>query len=310
MNIVYSSDENYAQHMCVSMVSVMENAPNEEIAFYIFDNGIKSETKDILKEICETYGQTVCFIDFGEMAEHLVQQIDCPISISTYARLFVPEMLPGTCKRVIYLDCDTVVCKNIRSLWEVDLEKCYVGGVLDTLATANKTKIGLSSEDDYINAGVLLIDVEQLRLNNIQQCFTDYIREKNGKVFYQDQGVINTVLNKMKKVIAPRFNTMTPMLTSSYQRFIAQSGLESYYSEEEINDAVNNTVILHFTPEYVGRVWEKKCLHPRKQEYYRYLDLTPWKGKLLPTKKEPIKIRVLYWMERNLPLPVLKFIGL
>lgn len=309
MNIIYSSDENYARHMCVSMLSVIcNNTDKEPINFYIFDNGIKDSTKSIIEEKCTKC--SIQYIDFSIYAQRLEQEIDCPISISTYARLFIPELLPDSCARAIYLDCDTVVCGSLKDLWYLDLEDNYVGGVLDTLSPSNKMKIGLSEKDIYINAGVLLIDVDLWRKNNIQKEFTCFINCHGGNVFYQDQGVINAVLNNKKKVIHPRYNTMTPILTCNYDRFVGLYRFPEYYSRKVFNEAQKLPVILHFTPEYVGRVWEKGCIHPMKNKYIYYLNMTPWKGIFQEPRKESAKIKLLYWMMRTLPVRVLRLWGL
>ena len=309
MNIVYSSDENYAQHMCVSMLSVVyNNTDAETIDFYVFDNGISENSKQIITDQCQK--RKVHFIDFSKFARTLEQKIDCPISISTYARLFIPQLLPDSCKRAIYLDCDTVVCSSLDDLWKMDLHGNFVGGVLDTLSPDNKEKIGLSRSDSYINAGVLLIDIEAWRNNNVQSKFIQFIKDHDGKVFYQDQGVVNAVLNQKKRVVPPKYNTMTPILTCSYDRFVSLYNFSDYYSREEVNEAKKQPVILHFTPEYVGRVWEKGCIHPMKEQYMFYLNMTPWVGKLKEPRKETLKIQLLYWMMRNLPVRVLRLLGL
>lgn len=311
MNFVYSSDENYAQHMGVSMLSLMDtNQDVDEINFYIFDNGITDGTKEKLIGICDQYKRNIAFIDFGKKAEELTEKITCPISISTYARLFIPEMLPETCHKAIYLDCDTVVCDSLMPMWNLNLCGCSVGGVKDTLSNHAKLNIELQQDSVYVNAGVLIIDIDSWRRNNRQQQFLDFINENNGKVFYQDQGVVNAVLSGDIMVIPPKFNAMTPLLTSNYKRFTTLYHLEDYYKESEVLEANEHPSILHFTPEYVGRVWETGCKHPQKEWYIKYLDVSPWKGNIKKKTQPIIKLRLLYWMERNLPIWSLKLLKL
>lgn len=309
MDIVYSSNDNYVQHMAVSMVSLMENNLNLEIVFYIFDDQISKENKGTLWALCNRYGARLTFIDFQKIARSLERHISCPISISTYARLFIPEFLPANCDRVLYLDCDTVINSDISELVSLDMARASVAGVLDTLPSAAKKNIGLHENAPYINGGVLLIDLKKWRNENRQHDFLKFLEARNWNVFFQDQGVVNAVLKNELMVLAPKYNAMTPVFTTQYSRLISLYDLKGYYSEIEVLEAKTHPAILHFTTEYVGRVWEKGCLHPRQDLYLKYLSLTPWRGLIRPKSYLPVKLRLLYWMERKLPVWILRLIG-
>ena len=60
MNIVYSSDDNYAQHTGVSIISLLENNKHfNEINIYIVDNDIKNENKIKLNNIANRYKRKI-----------------------------------------------------------------------------------------------------------------------------------------------------------------------------------------------------------------------------------------------------------
>ena len=310
MDVVYSSDENYAQHLAVSIVSLLENNKQEEsITFYIFDNNITEASKTKIRELCTQYKREVHYIEFRDYALNLKSKINCPISISTYARLFIAELLPASCKRVIYLDCDTVVNGSIGSLLSMKMNNASVAGVLDTLPSYSKKNLGLRESDCYINAGVLLIDVEKWRNYDATDKFLRYLKDNDYKVFYQDQGVINAVLNSEMIILPPGYNVLTPFLTTKYKRLVKMYRLNNFYDEDEMAKAKAIPLIIHYTPEYVGRVWEKKCIHPRRELYIKYLSMTPWKGNIGEPTRITTKLRLIYWMERNLPVWLLRTLG-
>lgn len=309
MNIVYSSDENYAQHLCVSLVSLLENNKEDlSMNLFIISNKISDASKDKISDVAKRYGKKIEWIDFLPFQSELNLDMEWPISISSYARLFIAEMLPAWCKKVIYLDCDTVVCSSLSGMWAVEMKNCSVAGVEDLIQNEFKEKIGMNLADHYINAGILLIDLQKWREKNQGKLFLDFINDYKGRVTHHDQGVINGTLHQECLILPPQYNVMTPFFTKKYNDIRSFYQLSQYYSEEEIQRATTKPVIIHYTPECVGRVWEYDCKHPKVDLYRKYLDLTPWKGNLMHAKKIPLKLHFLYWMQKNLPITVISFL--
>ena len=51
MNVAFSSDNNYAPYLAVSILSVLKNNSESEICFYILDFGIDNNNKEIIANI-------------------------------------------------------------------------------------------------------------------------------------------------------------------------------------------------------------------------------------------------------------------
>ena len=79
------------------------------------------------------------------------------ITTSACYRLFLPDILPY--KKVIYLDCDLIVLDDIKKLWNYDVD--LIAGVQDHLFIHHAKKNNL--KHCYINSGVLLINLENMR---------------------------------------------------------------------------------------------------------------------------------------------------
>lgn len=309
MNIVYSSDNNYAQHLCVSMVSLFENNTDiDDINVFIISNDIPDESKVKLNNTAEEYNKKLTWIDFAPYREKLTLDLEWNISISSYARLFLAEMLPEWCHRVIYIDCDTVVCGSLKDLVNMNMQGASVAGVNDLVLDTFKEKVGLKPTQQYINAGILLIDLEKWRKDNITSVFVNFINERHGRVTHHDQGTINATLFDSCLLLDPKYNVLTPYYTQKYNRMLRFYHIDNYYCEEKLKSACENPVIIHFTPEYVGRVWENKCSHPKKDIYNYYLEMTPWKGQIYKSEKLTVKQKVLYWVESKMPVVIIDFI--
>lgn len=165
MNVLYSSDDNYAQHMGVSIYSLLRhNAEFENIRLYVIDNDISPENRDKLREMVSRFSNAeIMFLPFLEWKEKLRLNMSWDISISSYARLFVGEMLPETVDRVLYADCDMIVCEPLRELWNTPLGGKVLAAVQDSISADTKAAVGLQAGMRYFNAGLLLIDLAEWR---------------------------------------------------------------------------------------------------------------------------------------------------
>lgn len=298
MNIVYSCDDNYAQHTGVSIISLLENNKHfDEINIYIVDNDIKNENKIKLNDIANRYKRKISYIDFKKYKEKLKLNMEWDISISSYARLFLTSMLPKSIERVLYFDCDSVIIKSLDELWNENIDNYYIAAVEDTVSNSIKKSVGIDKTERYINAGMLLMNLKKMRENNIEKKFLEFIDKYNGNVIHHDQGVINGVLYKNIKIISPKFNLMTIYYTMSRDEIIEYYGISGeFYSQNEIDEAINNVVYIHYTPGFTTRPWVKGCKHPKKYIYLKYLYKTPWSGIKLEKDKSKIKVKVINWI--------------
>ena len=99
------------------------------------------------------------------------------------SRLFIGTLLPKTVKRVLYLDCDTVVVQSIGNLWNLDLKGHVAGAVMEpTIYQVVKQEIGLKEQDPYFNSGVLLIDLERWRADGVEKRLLDFYGSKDGSL--------------------------------------------------------------------------------------------------------------------------------
>jgi lipopolysaccharide biosynthesis glycosyltransferase len=279
LNVVYASDNRYAQHVGVSMTSLFENNLDfKNINIYLIDNNISSENKNKLTWICKKYKRTIEFINFDYIGKKLKLNINNSISISSYSRLFLSTVLDESIEKVIYLDCDSIINGSLIELWKKDLSNYYVAGVCDSVSEDTKIKVNMDKDAPYINAGMLLINLKKWREHNIEEKFLEFIDSYKGQVFHHDQGTINGVLNEKIFILHPKYNAMTPFFTMKRREIVEYYGLTEFYSENELTEAIRNPIFVHFTPAFVNRPWIKGCKHPLSSLYKKYLDLTPWEG--------------------------------
>jgi lipopolysaccharide biosynthesis glycosyltransferase len=277
MNVVYASNDGYARHLGVSLYSLLEhNKEADKIHIYILSMGLSEEIKNRLLGIGAQFERQVTVLELGDLKERFSYEVDTGgFDLSIMARLFVGEVLPLTEDRVLYLDCDTAVCSSLKRLWEMDLDSCMVGAVMEpTIYPAVKKTIGLLPEDPYFNSGVLLIDLNRWRKENAQKLLLDFYSSRGGKLFAGDQDTINGALKGRIKPLPPRYNFFTNYRYFRYSHLTKLSSVYQTITKKSFQEAKKHPVILH----YMGdeRPWKKGNLNHYRKVYDHYLSLTPW----------------------------------
>lgn len=133
INICLACDDNYSQYAGVLIASILTNAQeDDDLAIYILDDGISETHKNeilSLKSIKDCEINFIC-VNKDMFSEYKDVGTIGYISFATFYRLKLPSMLPNI-KRIIYLDCDMVVCSSLKELYNSDIKDCCIGGCLD-----------------------------------------------------------------------------------------------------------------------------------------------------------------------------------
>ena len=129
------------------------------------------------------------------------------ISPSAMMKFIIPNALPNL-DRVIYMDSDTLVTKDLQQLFSTDLESNIAGAVADLGLMAQGPYLAALGykENVYYNSGVLLLDLKKMREKDIPQKLNDYA--KNSRLIFIDQDAYNIVLRKHIKTLPYIYNCM------------------------------------------------------------------------------------------------------
>ena len=280
-HVVYASDDAFAWILGVSLVSLYENSRDmKEINVYILDGGIKEENRKKLEKISHNYSRSLpIWIESKDISRELSMKVTMDRgSMSQYARLFLSDSLPSDLSRVLYLDCDTIFLQSVRELWNLDLHGKTIGALMDAFSKYYRANIDLGPEDIMFNSGVMLVDLKKWKEKNVEERLMKFIRMKKGKIQQGDQGALNAILSHDTYCFEPRFNSVTIFYDFSYKEMLIYRKPPVFYSEQQVKEAVENPVIVHFTTSFLSRrPWVKGCAHRYVGEWMRYKELGPWK---------------------------------
>ncbi len=307
MNIVYSSSDSYAEIAGISIVSLLKNNQSmEEIKIFVIDNDISAANRARLDSIAHNFGREILYISKPDVRKMAGTQINVGRwNISTFYRLFLPSILPGEVDRVLFIDCDTLVLQDLTPLWEMDMADKWLYGVDDCRGAAYRTNLGLKPENNYINNGVMLIDLKAWRKNNVETMFLEFIQAHHGDITFVDQGVQNGVLSMINRsgLLHPRYNCLTIFFAFSYQNLIKLRRPPVPLDEHEYRQAVGSPAIVHFQSCFrLGlRPWTKGCKHPYTDVYLHYKRRTPWRDEPLRPDDRTIPQKALNLLAAPMP---------
>lgn len=279
MNVVYAADEKFAEILAVSLESLYDsNKALDELNVYVLDDGLSSMSKGWLRQQAERYGRPLTFVGVKALDDCVGVEISFQkkLSRATFYRLFCTKLLPEHLERVLYVDCDTVVLDSLAELENFEMSG-FCAAVDEPTAPMMKKKIELKPNDPYFNAGVMLIDLKKWRENNVTERFVAYLKEKNGNVSFEDQGVLNHVFLNQIDRLPMRYNVTTQWYAFGFNGFCMTKRDTVGYIENEAQKACENPAIVHFTNCYVmARPWVRLNEHPFAYKWQESKEKTPW----------------------------------
>ncbi len=283
MNVVYSTSDAYSGIAAVSIASLLENSKDVvEINVYVIDMGISDQNVERLEELVNRYERKLFFLEKLNIEKLTGTHIDVGRwHISTFSRLFLLHVLPEDMKKVIYIDCDMIIRHSLKELWEMDMEGTWAMSADDCRGKMYRTNIGITEDSIYTNNGLMVIDLEAWKENNVERMFIDFIKKYNGDITYMDQGVLNGVFQPLKKVklLPISYNAQTACYDLGYDGLQVCRNPVWAYTKEEFERDIADPVVVHFTTCFLSgtRPWIIGDKHRYQPEFIKYRNMTGWK---------------------------------
>lgn len=211
--IFFASDDNYLPFLDVTLVSLIEHASKEYFYnIYVLNTGLNVDSMKKIKRL-ENENFAINFVDMTDYIGDLHKKFKnvYHYSLASYYRLFIQGKFPQY-KKILYLDCDIVVLGDISKLYNIDLEGNMLGGVtdgfvqgVDAFKLYAKEAIGVNPSE-YINSGILIMDLEKFREDDIEAKFTYLLATYNFDTVDPDQAYLNYFCRERKKLLPISWN--------------------------------------------------------------------------------------------------------
>lgn len=213
--VFFAVDDGYCPFLAVAIQSLLDNSSEEY--FYlikILNTDISDENKRKIAKY-ERENVDIEFVDLNYYIEKVKDKLYTRdyYSKTTYFRLFIPNLYPQYDK-VLYLDSDVVVLDDIAVLYNTDMGENLVAAAPDDVIQFNKVfrdyaekVVGVADYRRYFNAGVLLMNLDQLRKFKFQEKFM-YLLDRIRFAVAQDQDYLNRLCKGRVKLVDRIWNRM------------------------------------------------------------------------------------------------------
>jgi len=261
ITIVTTSDNHYVILLAALIKSIeVTNTSRMPIDIYVIDDNIHSINKERITSAVQRDDIKVIWKDINTVFE---PGIKLPTDKSvfpknTYARLFIPYIVAPEVEKVLYLDVDMVLIRDVADLWNEGLDGQMIAGVRDRapivshwMGIINYKELGLDPETKYYNAGLMLLNPIEWRKNNITDKVLTCINDNIAYTHYGDQYGLNVVFANQWKELDPRWNCFA-------------------------DSTIEDPFLIHFIvtkPIYTSYSFNEEY----KKRFYEFLKLTSWK---------------------------------
>ena len=240
------------------MQSILEHT-DSRICFHILhDETLSIDNKYKLEKVARSGSSIIEFHKIDENDFSVVKNQMSRFTIGAMFRCSLPELLPDL-NRIIYLDADLFVNRDIKELWDVDVREYCLAGVADEgVAVHNYPRILNKypeiKKESYFNSGVLYMNLKKIReFGNLKKLVVDFLIE-NPEADLPDQDALNVL-----------FHNKVLYLDGSWNQFVF---MHSKDNVEKLDKA-----IFHYAADLL-------MLYSHSQldkEYFRTICRTPWK---------------------------------
>lgn len=254
---LHDKDGHYSVWVGTAMQSILEHT-DSKICFHILhDETVSEENKRKLKQVAHQKGDVIEFHQIDSAEFECIKDRTQGFTIGTMFRCMLPELLPDL-NRIIYLDADLFVNRDIKELWDVDVREYCLAGVVDEgVAVHNYPRILNKypeiKKESYFNSGVLYMNLKKIReFGNLKKLVVDFLIE-NPEADLPDQDALNVL-----------FHDKVLYLDGSWNQFV--------FMHRKNNVEKLDKAIFHYAATLL-------MLYSHSQidlEYFRAICKTPW----------------------------------
>jgi len=269
INIVFICDENYVMPTIVAITSIYMNKNSDTYySIHILANEISKSSRDLFCKLSrEKFDVNVLEVE-GCFENYKIHNLH--VSPTALYKFNIANLFP-TLDKILYLDGDILVQKDLSMLYQIDISNVYAAVVKDykpmTYNPPQVKKLGIN-HSCYFNSGVMLLNLKKMREENLSEKLFDY--RVNGINYFMDQDALNVVFEEKVIYLEFYYNVM-----SSVMGFFTFEDIVSYYELSNIkdkSDIYRNATIVHLCTKY--KPWDYSNV-PFADIWYFYYTNSP-----------------------------------
>lgn len=277
LHIAAACDESYAMPLAVMLASLSENVPVSCSArVHILQRQLPVTLRQKIEQSVNPGAVGIKWIDVGAhqltSLRATLRSFDT-VSLEAYYRLLLPSVLPGDLDKVLYLDSDLVVIRDVMPLWDLDVTSTSLFAVPE-LALASSLvsspagillyrELGLPPNLKFFNSGVMLINLRKWRDERVALRALLYLEAAKDYLRWHDQEALNAIL-------AGDWRELDPCWNVTMHLFRPDAG------SAQSRHVLRKPRIVHFNSAI--KPWQPDFSLGFRDLFFHYLDKTAWSG--------------------------------
>jgi lipopolysaccharide biosynthesis glycosyltransferase len=256
VNLLFCIDRSFVPLLQSCLKSIIKNGGAEHYDAYLLHSDLTEEDERMMESTFSAVTfhfipiDEALFRDFPEFKRY-------PLQI--YYRLATPLFLPKELDRILYLDVDTVVINSLVPLYESSFDGAYFMACTHTrklLTKLNQLRLGMDNDAPYINSGVMMINLAELREHFSMEEIRRFAEEKRERLLLPDQDIITALYGDRVKLLDSMIYNLSDRTLNFYNA-------DPDNEPRDLDWVRQNSVVIH----YFGRN------KPWKEHYHGVLDV-------------------------------------
>lgn len=197
MNILISVNNKYLDK-AETMLFSLQLAVKDKIQVYFINHSVSDKElfdfRQYLLSNCRNI--TLNLVDITNTPLDQLPIGKMHFSIEMYYRILAQFLLPSSIDRILWLDADIVVRKDISTFYNQQFDGmkyivCPDSRPMSKSVTECKKNLSLGNDDIYFNSGVMLMNLDLLRKETNMQNIINTCYRMQDLVTYPDQDILN-----------------------------------------------------------------------------------------------------------------------
>ena len=251
--VVLAANQKYVPILYTCAQSIVEHTSSDrKYEIYIFHTDINTDSQKMFTDRLNIENVKFIFVDVGSRVAGYVLQAKQHITTETFYRFLILDILK-VYPKVVYLDCDMIICHDVAELYDTDMGDNLIAGALDPdfagqcnmknseMRQYCKNTLGLDNPFVYFQAGVLVFNVTEMN----KVITVDKLLEMSDTGIYRfsDQDILNVVCKDRVTYLDMNWNMIFDCDHFRWHQVIKYA---PYYIMDAYENARKDPYIIHY----------------------------------------------------------------
>ena len=244
IHISMAIDKRFIYPTLVSMTSALENNNKEKniiIYHILFSENISLENIEIFDSLKKDYDVKINYYVIPNIFNKYKTWVGGTYTI--YYKILLPLIFYDL-ERIIYLDADTLIFKDLLEMYNLPFNDNYILGY--PFHDVYKIDEFVKDAKYYINGGVLLFNIKKIRNDNKDIELIRFTINNNSKLWFLEQDSINIIFSQKIGFLPLKYGIYMYGNIESFEKSI-QIRIRIKLNRTEIIEAINNPSLVHFS---------------------------------------------------------------